>query len=278
MAQILVPDISRYQGNVDFNAVKGAVQGIVIKATGADDGLYVDSKFVAYRDQTRQVGLPRWFYHFKGGAAGATAQANYFLNAVGGLLPGEQLVLDDENEVSINIGFINEFASVVRQKTGKEIIVYSNQARITSNPGLPLWVANYGSNNGLPGTKPNVPGMIMWQYTSKGQIPGINGYVDLNIFFGDVNQFKGVNNNMPSHVGDVEIDQMSWVYFGYGSPSNSQFTKDNLGRESNEFERFMFAHPVAQAYRKQVAEWRAQAQAGGGNFEPVTEQLYKKKG
>lgn len=69
--------------------------------------------------------------------------------------------------------------------------------------------------------------------------------------------------DMPSTVGDVEIDQMSWAYFGYGSPSDSQFTKDNLGRESNEFERFMFAHPVAQAYRKQVSQWRSKAESTG---------------
>lgn len=69
--------------------------------------------------------------------------------------------------------------------------------------------------------------------------------------------------NMPSTVGTVEIDQMSWAYFGYGSPSNSQFTKDHLGEESNTFERFMFDHPNAVAYRKQVAEWRAKAEASG---------------
>jgi hypothetical protein len=84
--------------------------------------------------------------------------------------------------------------------------------------------------------------------------------------------------DMPSTVGDVEIDQMSWAYFGYGSGSNSQFTKDHRGEESNTFERFMFSHPNAVAYRKQVADWRAGAEASTGKYEPVTEQLYKKKG
>ena len=31
--------------------------------------------------------------------------------------------------------------------------------------------------------KPDVPGMVMWQYTSGGNIPGINGKVDMNVTF-----------------------------------------------------------------------------------------------
>jgi len=46
------------------------------------------------------------------------------------------------------------------------------------------WIANYGSNNGLPRSdwRPD-SSFEMWQYSSKGKIPGISGNVDLNVMF-----------------------------------------------------------------------------------------------
>ena len=51
-----------------------------------------------------------------------------------------------------------------------------------------FWIARYKPNNGTfdESSKPNV-GEVMWQYTSKGQIPGVisspNNYVDLNVWY-----------------------------------------------------------------------------------------------
>lgn len=56
-----------------------------------------------------------------------------------------------------------------------------------------IWLAQYGSNNGnIPSDKPNFKYDI-WQYTSKGELSGINGYVDLNI--SDINY--GEKDNTP---------------------------------------------------------------------------------
>ena len=68
MSQITVVDVSRWQGDINFDQLKNSVQGIVIKASGADGGLYVDSKLTRNRDEARRTGLPRWFYHYKGGS------------------------------------------------------------------------------------------------------------------------------------------------------------------------------------------------------------------
>lgn len=93
--------------------------------------------------------------------------------------------------------------------------------------------------------------------------------------FVDPNILLKQGGDMPSTVGDVEIDQMSWAYFGYGSPSNSDFTKEHRGEEANTFERFMFNHPVAVEYRKQVAQWKEAAQAS--KYEPVDFPVFKEK-
>lgn len=77
-----------------------------------------------------------------------------------------------------------------------------------------------------------------------------------------------------STVGDNEIDQASWQYFGYGA--SQEFIKIWRDTESNTFSRMMFEHPVAVERRRQVDEWRKAAESGTGDFVPVKEQLYKK--
>jgi hypothetical protein len=65
---------------------------------------------------------------------------------------------------------------------------------------------------------------------------------EINVAVGQV-----IGDNEMSTVSDTEIDQMSWAYFGYGA--SQEFIDEHRGTESNTFERFMFAHPVAVKYR-----------------------------
>lgn len=211
MSQITVVDVSRWQGDINFDQLKNSVQGIVIKASGADGGLYVDSKLTRNRDEARRTGLPRWFYHYKGGSGTAKQQAQHFLSAIGNLQAGEGLVLDDENEGRINVAFDCEFADEIKRLTGGiNIVIYSNQARFSGVDVKPLkdrnigaWSAKYGTNSGNPeppSATANGLSVIQWQYTSQGHVAGIGGYVDLNIFSGDQNAFKayGAQNNVPA--------------------------------------------------------------------------------
>ncbi len=200
MAEIRVADISRWQGSINWDEFKNHIQGVVIKATGADGGLYTDGMFRRNRDEARRVGLPRWYYHYKGGAASARQQAEYFVAAIGGLQPGEGLVLDDENEATVNVGFVCEFADRVKELTGLNIIIYSNQARFQGNlqpikdRNIGAWSAKYGTNSGNPEGNPGTAGIlsvIMWQYTSMARVPGVTANtVDMNIFYGDVAAFQ----------------------------------------------------------------------------------------
>ena len=208
MAEIKVADVSRWQGDINFDQLKTAVSAVVIKATGSDGGLYTDSKFARNRDEARRVGLPRWFYHYKGSGS-AREQAEYFVHAIGGLQPGEGLVLDDENEGKVNQGFVCEFADTVKELTGINIVVYSNQARFQGDLSeikkrdIGAWSAKYGNNTGSPEGSPATASnlsVIMWQYTSVGRVAGIAGSVDLNTFFGDAAAFQkyGAKGNVPA--------------------------------------------------------------------------------
>ena len=114
MSQITVADISRWQGTINWDQFKGAVSGVVIKATGADGGLYTDGMLAYNRDRARERGVPIWFYHYKG-SGNARQEAEYFVNAIGGLRAGEALVLDDENEGKVNVAWDAEFADHIKE-------------------------------------------------------------------------------------------------------------------------------------------------------------------
>lgn len=212
MSQIKVADISRWQGTIDWDEFRKHIDGVVIKATGADGGLYVDGQFKRNQAEARRVGLPIWYYHFKGSGS-AEQQAEHMLATIGELKAGEAIVLDDENESRINVDFDTRFADYIKEKTKLNIVLYSNQSRFGAVDLKPLadrnigaWVAKYGANTGTvdgAGAEPKIPTMkiIMWQYTSRARIPGVSvNTVDMNIFYGDEEQFRkyGAESNTPA--------------------------------------------------------------------------------
>lgn len=200
MAEIKVADVSRWQNVINFDVLKTEVDAVVIKATGADGGLYVDGQFNRNRDEARRVGLPRWFYHYKGGAGSPEEQAAYFIQAIGGLQPGEAVVLDDENEAAVNVDFDCRFADKIKALTGLNKVLYSNQARFQGNlqplkdRNIGAHSAKYGSNSGNPeppAASAGILTVIMWQYTSRAVLNAVKGNtVDMNIFYGDVAAFQ----------------------------------------------------------------------------------------
>lgn len=201
MSQITVADISRWQGVIDWNQFKNAIKGVVIKAGGGDAGIYYDPQLTRNKKEARRVGVPIWYYWYKGHAASAAAQADAFLAAIGDLRDGEALVLDDENEAVVNVSFVCAFADRIKERTGRNIILYSNQARFVGNlapiksRNIGAWVAKYGANTGTvagAGAVPSIPTLtvIMWQYTSRAVVAGVSANtVDMNIFYGGQKEF-----------------------------------------------------------------------------------------
>jgi len=200
MAEIKVADISRWQGTINWDEFKKHISGVVIKASGADGGFYTDGMLKRNQSEARRVGVPVWYYHYKGASGSAKDQADYFLRAIGELKPGEGLVLDDENEAQVNVQFVTEFADRIKGLTGINIVLYSNQARFRGNlqpikdRNIGAWSAKYGTNSGNPEGAPGTAGIlpvIMWQYTSTARVPGVSANtVDMNIFYGDVAAFQ----------------------------------------------------------------------------------------
>ncbi|MFM1826391.1 MAG: hypothetical protein RLZZ37_1026 [Actinomycetota bacterium] len=228
--RILGTDISRWQhsGNrlIDFVKMYDAgARFIFIKGTdshplGAGPAKYWSSiDFPA----AREAGLLTGIYHAALIPRGISADAAFgagqqqadlpidHLNSLGGLVPGVlPIVLDIESfsrpsgtSAAVVTNFSLGFVSRVKERTGKNAIIYSNLNFISSylkSPALannPLWIANY-SQTSNPASTPSrgctrtvwsVSGCdkawTFWQYTDRGdgQKYGIpRGSIDLNVY------------------------------------------------------------------------------------------------
>jgi lysozyme len=182
-------DISRHQGKIDWAAVAKGQKFAFIKATGSDDGLYVDSQFKVNQAGARKAKLRRGYYHFGGGAS-ATAEADYFCKTVGTLQPGEIVVLDAEYKNALNPAWCKQWLDRVQSRLGVKPLIYMSRARLfekdwsaVSKADYGLWVADYTKT-----PAENVP-LKYWrfyafhQFTSSGKVAGVTGNVDRDAFF-----------------------------------------------------------------------------------------------
>jgi len=73
---------------------------------------------------------------------------------------------------------------------------YNNVLNKSLRPYI-AWIARYGKNTGTLNNayKPNV-GERIWQYTSKGLVPGVTDYVDVNVCY-DMSLFDGQGSSVP---------------------------------------------------------------------------------
>jgi hypothetical protein len=125
--------------------------------------------------------------------------------------------LDVEDECQKKLGsylidIINTYGEVIKG-AGLEFGVYTGlsfyNSYIKPFGGLkhPLWIARYGKNDGNfdESYKPEVQGMIGWQFTSKAKINGIEGNVDKNIWY------EAEGDNMGRYASKVVAQAAAWI-------------------------------------------------------------------
>jgi GH25 family lysozyme M1 (1,4-beta-N-acetylmuramidase) len=200
-------DVSSHNTVPNWPALLGSVDACVVKATQGSS--YVWSGAPAALASIRAAGKLTGAYAFAGdlGSDGLTrcgdpnAEADFFL-AHYDWRPGEIPVNDFEPSVmpADPDGWCAAFAARVQSRIGVVPWTYMSSSVARSNTwaktramGSPLWVAQYGANNGQPGTPPTVgswPGYVAWQFTSNGTRPGVAGVIDLSTFYGDAAAWK----------------------------------------------------------------------------------------
>jgi lysozyme len=189
--QTLAPgiDVSQDQGSVAWGEVADA--GIVFTFIKATDGMtYVDPTFAQNWQEAGAAGLLRGAYHFFRAEDDPQTQATWFWQTVGS--PGElPLVVDVEETMgqpaSVVVANLTAFLASLERLTGKQPMIYTdpgfwNGLGTSAFGSYPLWVANYGV------AQPTLPAgwtlWDFWQHSESGQVAGIAGPVDLDVFSG----------------------------------------------------------------------------------------------
>lgn len=182
-------DVSHYQG--DINWKKLARDGHDFAFIKASEGKKLKDDFFAHNwAAAGEAGLRRGAYHFFRPEISPVKQAANFFRQVN-LRPGDlPPVLDVEDRGNLSpeelVAAVKSWADLAEARYGVKPIIYSGQNFYNSFLAgqlndYPLWLARYDA--AAPVT---VCGrdFQFWQYTDEGRLPGINGHVDRNVFYG----------------------------------------------------------------------------------------------
>lgn len=193
-------DLSEYQDEIDFEIAKNAGIDFAMLRIGGrgygDDGvLFEDKMFDTFYEDAKAAGLKVGAYFFSQATSPEEAieEADYVIE----LLDGRELdypvafdweqIEDDtartDNVDSKGLTYSAEAFCDEIVKQGYKSMIYSNTYLmyylydLETMKNYDFWVADYGEYPSM------YYGFSMWQYTIEGQIPGIEGTVDLNINF-----------------------------------------------------------------------------------------------
>ncbi len=182
-------DVSDWQGYIDYSKVKQS--GIEIVYIKSSQGSNIkDPYFDINYENAKNNGLKVGFYHFltAKNVEQAKQEAQFFSHVISGKSPDCKLVMDYEIFSGISNEEINNISEVfleeVKKLTNKDIIIYSDlyNAQNTFNNNLAskyqLWLAYYGNISELNNINTNWNNWTGIQYTDRGTINGISGFVD----------------------------------------------------------------------------------------------------
>lgn len=195
-------DVASYQAGMNVGEVAGDF--VLVKATEGID--YTNPEFNGHAKQTLSAGKKLGVYHFIRNDSDIKQQADYFLTVVKSYIGKAMLVLDFENttgstiQSQAGVGLAKQWLDYVYQQTGVRPVLYTGvscensldwSSVVKANYGL--WIAQYNNYNVVNGYQPRYlygslkhwKTAVMFQYTSTGRLPGWNGTLDFDVFYGD---------------------------------------------------------------------------------------------
>lgn len=189
-------DISKHNGNIDWNAVKNSgVQYVILRCgyRGSASGVLVeDQKFKRNIQGATAAGLKVGIYFFSQAVneVEAVEEASMTLSLIKKYRITYPVYIDVESangradgiSKAARTSVINAFCQTIRN-SGYTPGLYANKNWLTEKintgalGGCKIWLAQYVA-------APTYGGRYeMWQYSSRGSIAGIKGNVDLNVSY-----------------------------------------------------------------------------------------------
>lgn len=190
-------DISGWQSGINLAVVPADF--VIIKATEGTG--YINPDYDRAYAQADRAGKLLGSYHYANGGDPA-AEAEHYLKKVGASVGKAILCLDWEGQNNPRFGnndaaWCKQWLDYVHKKTGVKPLLYISQSvmpRVRGIGDYGLWVAQYANMyatryQGTPWNEDSYSCAIR-QYSSCGRLPGYNGNLDLNKFYGDVDAWK----------------------------------------------------------------------------------------
>ena len=193
-------DVSQYQGTIDWENLEAIeeqfeIKFVVVRATAGSKK--VDRNFKKNWKNLSSTVYIQGAYHYYRPDENSTDQANNFIKNVKlrkGHLPP---ILDIEKMPKgqsmnkLKEGLQN-WLTIVEKEYGVKPIIYTGEKYYEDFlqddfPDYKFWIANYN-----PWKEKIEDDYLMWQFTEKAQLHGINELVDVNVFNGNVADLKKV--------------------------------------------------------------------------------------
>lgn len=193
-----VIDLSKFNPVENWPKVKAAVDAVILRLgyRGAHTGtITYDPKYLEYMSACQKLGIPTMIYFFPCSISTAEAEteANFIIAAAKKVKLAGPIWLDSEVVYQDRSGRADKLSKADRTKylnvilrrlheAGYECGVYASKSWFANNLNdsdlesyCLRWVAQWADQLTYTGHD-----VAMWQYTSNGSVPGINGRVDKN--------------------------------------------------------------------------------------------------
>lgn len=201
MKKILI-DVSEHQGKIDWEKVKPQIDGAILRCGyGSDYTDQDDEQFKRNADECTRLGIPFgvYLYSYAKCVEQAKSEAAHVLRLIKPYKLSYPVYLDLEEsgtadgavERAVVFGDIIEKArywcGIYANLYWWEVILKKGLERFTK------WVAQYNVACEYDGSN-----LDIWQFSSKGNVPGISGNVDMNECYRD----------FPSEIGGAKVEEI----------------------------------------------------------------------
>ena len=186
-------DVSKWQGVIDFNAVKkSGIEFVIIRAGFGKEKSQKDPYFDVNYEAANKVGLKvgAYWYSYAETIEEAKKEASACLFVLDGKHMDLPVYFDVEERRQFDKGrnfvdsIITVFCTIIGD-AGYIPGIYTSTSPLQSfvsesvRSKYTVWVAQYNTRCTYDGE------YGIWQYSSKGSVPGIKGNVDMNICYKD---------------------------------------------------------------------------------------------
>ncbi len=211
-------DVSNFQGTIDWNQVKAAGIEFAILKVGPVYGK-PDSTFERNATECERLGIPYgvYYYSYARSVADANKEADRTLAWLGGHHPSLPVYYDlEDNYILQDPNFSKDKLAQIAQtfcnrmeavgfKSGiyANLNWFNNYLNSPSLSGYDHWVAQYNWRCDYAGS------YSFWQYSSSGNVPGVNGHCDMNYCFNG--SFLNVDDGKMHIQYEAHVSNLGWM-------------------------------------------------------------------